>query len=121
MLEECKAHCNHLTIALNRAVSFDPDVNPGKRQPFFTVEERAQVLRSVRYVDEVVFYETEEELTELMRSGGFDVRFLGDDYRGRPITAPDAIPHIHYIDRSHGYSTSGIVERIQARLKGGDT
>lgn len=119
MLEECKAHCDHLTIAINRAVRFDPAVNPGKRQPFFTDEERAQVLRSVRYVDEVLFYASEEELTDLMRSGRFDVRFLGDDYRGRPITASDAIPHIHYIDRSHGYSTSGIVARIEARLKEG--
>lgn len=121
MLEECKTHCDHLTIAVNRAVAFDPKVNPGKRAPFFTAEERAQVLRSVRHVDEVLFYETEEELTHLMRQGNFQVRFLGDDYRDKPITAGDAIPFIHYIDRSHGYSTSGIVERIEARIKSGET
>lgn len=116
MLEECSRHCNHLTIAINRAVAFDEGINPGKRAPFFTPEERMLILHSVRYVDEVLFYETEDELTHIMSTGGFDLRFLGDDYKGRPITAADAIPAIHYIDRSHGYSTSRIVQRIKESL-----
>lgn len=116
MLRECAANCDHLTIAVNRAVNFDEKINPGKRPPYFTAEERAMVLRSARGVDEVIFYESEEELTEIMETGGFHVRFLGDDYRGRPITAPHAIPNIFYIDRSHGYSTSAVLERIRTRI-----
>jgi glycerol-3-phosphate cytidylyltransferase len=116
MLQECSQHCDHLTIAINRALAFDEGINPGKRAPFFSPEERKLVLQSVRHVDEVIYYDGEEALTQLMEQGNFQVRFLGDDYRGRPITAPHAIAHIHYIDRSHGYSTSGIVERITTRL-----
>lgn len=115
MLRDCKMHCDHLTVAINRAEEFSDEINPGKRPPFFTAEERKLVLESVRYVDEILFYSTEEELTELMREGGYDVRFLGDDYHGRPITAGDAIPKIVYIDRSHGYSTSDMVERIRGK------
>ncbi len=117
MLEECRRHCDHLSIAINRGSSFDERINPNKRPPFFSAEERAMVLRSVRFVDEVIFYESEAELTELMSTGGYGVRFLGEDYRGKPITAPEAIPHIHYIDRSHGYSTSAVLERVAARLR----
>ena len=117
MLKECKLHCDHLTIAVNRARMFDDRINPGKRVPFFTAEERRVVLESVRYVGETMLYETEAELTEIMENGAFDVRFLGDDYKGRAITAPQAIPNIHFIDRSHGLSTSVYVERIAERLK----
>lgn len=113
MLEECRRHCDHLTVAVNEARHFDPVVNPQKRGPIFTLEERLMVLRSVRYIDTLLTYGSEEELMRIMESGGFHVRFLGDDYRGRPITAAHAIPHIHYIDRGHGYSTTAMVQRIR--------
>ncbi len=118
MLEACKAHCDHLTIAINRADSFDKTVNPGKRSPFFTPEERMMVIKSIKHVDEVLFYNGEVELTEMMHSGNYNLRFLGDDYKGKPVTAPDAIPNIVYIDRSHGYSTTGILNRILERNRG---
>ncbi len=116
MLEECKEHCDHLTVAINRAENFDYEINPGKRQPIFTPEERALMIASSFLVDEIVFYNTEEELTQMMSEGEFDVRFLGDDYKGKPITAPDAIANIYYTNRDHGYSTTGILERIQTAL-----
>ncbi|MCZ4409296.1 adenylyltransferase/cytidyltransferase family protein [Cryomorphaceae bacterium 1068] len=113
MLHDCKAHCDHLTVALNRSENFDEAINPGKRKPFFTLEERRMVLESIKYVDEIIDYQTEEELTEIMSTGNYHVRFLGDDYEGKPITAGDAIKRIVYIDRSHGYSTSKLVEQIR--------
>jgi len=113
MLRDCKQHCDHLTVALNRSENFDESINPGKRKPFFTLEERKMVLDSIKYVDEIIDYQTEEELTEIMSTGNYDVRFLGDDYEGKPITAGDAIKRIVYIDRSHGYSTSKLVEQIR--------
>lgn len=116
MLRECAAYCDHLTVAINTAENFDDRINPGKRKPVFTAEERKMVISSIGYVDEVVFYGSENELTEIMSSGGFNIRFLGDDYRGKPITAPDAIPKIHYLDRGHGYSTTAILDRIKERL-----
>ena len=113
MLEECKKYCDHLTVALNTAEDFDEKINPGKRKPVFSIAERKMVLASVRFVDEVIEYDSEERLTEIMSNGDFQIRFLGDDYKGRPITAPDAIEKIHYLDRSHGYSTTAIVERLK--------
>lgn len=117
MLRDCKAQCDHLTVAINKAQNIDYSVNPGKRQPVFSPEERKQVIESIKYVDSVIFYNSEDELTEIMESGNFHLRFLGEDYRGKKITAPDAIAEIHYIDRSHGYSTTSIFNRIKARLE----
>lgn len=119
MLKECAENCDHLTVAINTADNFDEKINPGKRKPIFSAEERKMIIASIKYVDEVVFYSSEDELTELMSTGRFDIRFLGDDYRGKPITAGEAIPEIHYLDRSHGYSTTAILNRIKERLNNG--
>jgi len=116
MLKDCKGQCDHLTVAINKAENIDYAVNPGKRAPIFSPDERKLVIESTRYVDAVLFYNSEEELTEIMETGNFDVRFLGDDYKGKKITAPHAITNIYYIDRSHGYSTTSIFERIIKRL-----
>jgi cytidyltransferase-like protein len=114
MLRDCKKHCDHLTVALNRATEFDPKVNPGKRKPIFTLDERRLILTSIRFVDRVIDYDGEEELTSIMSKGNYDVRFLGEDYRGKPITAPQAISKIIYIDRSHGYSTTKLIAAIRS-------
>ncbi|HKL03247.1 MAG TPA: adenylyltransferase/cytidyltransferase family protein [Cryomorphaceae bacterium] len=116
MLRDCKEHCDHLTVALNAADNIDENINPGKRRPVFSLKERILVLQSVKYVDAIIQYSNESELTEMMKSGSYDLRFLGEDYRGKPITAPEAITDVRYIDRSHGYSTTKIFERIANRF-----
>jgi glycerol-3-phosphate cytidylyltransferase len=103
MLAEAKQVCTHLTVALHS----DPSVQrQSKLKPIFSLEERAAILASIRYVDEVCPYDTEGELYELLRDGGFNVRFLGDDYRNGKVTGADLDIPIHWIDRSHGYSTT---------------
>ena len=62
----------------------------------------------MRYVDEVFIYNSEDELTNYLSIEKFDIRFLGDDYKSKPITAIDLIGKILYINRDHGYSTTKI-------------
>lgn len=114
MLEECRAHCDYLVVGVNTATSIDASINPNKIGPIFTLDARVKVLESCRFVDEVITYESEEELLKLLDSGKFHVRFLGDDYRGKPITEGSINIPIHYIDRSHGWSTSKLKELIIA-------
>jgi glycerol-3-phosphate cytidylyltransferase len=103
MFKEAKRVCTHLTVALHS----DPSVQrQSKLKPVFSVEERAAVLTSIRYVDDVAAYDTEEDLYKILRDGGFDVRFLGDDYKSGNITGADLKIPIHWINRSHGYSTT---------------
>lgn len=112
MLQECKAHCDYLLVAVNTAENIDPVINAGKKKPVFTVEERVMILRACRFVDEVVTYSSEEELLQIMKSRKIDVRFLGQDYIGKPITGAELQIPIHYTDRGHGYSTTAIRKRI---------
>lgn len=112
MLKECKDHCDHLIVAVNRAENISADVNPNKKMPVFTIEERKMVVGNSKYVDEIMEYNSEEELYDILKSKKIDIRFLGDDYKGRTITGADVGIPIHYIDRSHGYSTSAVIRKI---------
>lgn len=112
MLQDCKKECDHLTVALNRANQIDVKINPNKQAPIYSIEERQLIMASCRYVDEVLVYNNEEELYELLIKGEYDVRFLGEDYRGKLITGEHLIQGIKYLDRSHGLSTSNYKKMI---------
>jgi glycerol-3-phosphate cytidylyltransferase len=106
MLQECKAHCDYLIVALNRAENISEKINPNKKKPIFSIEERVLIMDSCKYVDEVLTYNSEEELLEILKNKKIDIRFLGDDYKGKPITGADLNIEIYYTNRSHGLSTS---------------
>ncbi len=106
MLQECKQHCDHLIVALNKAENISGEINPGKKKPVFTIDERVMIMKACRYVDEVLIYNSEEELLEILKTKSIDVRFLGADYKDKKITGANLNIKIHYTDRSHGLSTS---------------
>jgi glycerol-3-phosphate cytidylyltransferase len=106
MLQECKEHCDYLIVALNRAENISEKINPNKKKPIFSIEERVLIMDSCKYVDEVLTYNSEEELLEILKNKKIDIRFLGDDYKGKSITGADLNIEIYYTNRSHGLSTS---------------
>jgi glycerol-3-phosphate cytidylyltransferase len=113
MLKECKQHCDRLIVALNKAENISAEINPGKRKPLYTFEERLIIMESCRYVDEVIGYNSEDELYQMLKTKKIDIRFLGDDYIGKLITGNDLGVELHFIDRSHGYSSTAILNRLR--------
>lgn len=112
MLKECSEHCDYLIVALNAAESFSEEISPGKRKPVYSLAERKLIIESCRYVDEVLTYNSEDELYEIMKAKKINIRFLGEDYKGKPITGADLGIEIYYTSRSHGYSTTDVINRI---------
>jgi len=116
MLKECKEHCDYLIVAINKGENISPDINPNKRKPVYTIDERLLLMQSCRYVDEIRVYNSEDELLEIMKINKIDIRFLGDDYIRKPVTGNDLNIKLHFINRSHGYSTSNILNKIRGRF-----
>lgn len=117
MLKECRENCDFLIVALNKSDNFSNEINPGKSKPIFSIEERIEIVKSCRFVDEVVVYNSEEELYELLKTKNITIRFLGDDYRNRKITGEDLNIPLYYINREHGFSTSKILNKIIQKYK----
>lgn len=111
MLKECKEHCDYLIVALNKA----ENLPKGKNIPIFSIDQRVLLMQQCKLVDEVVVYNSEEELEALLKKLKPDVRFLGDDYKDKPITGKEYSKEIYYTDRSHGLSTSGFIKQITER------
>ena len=101
--KECKENCDHFTILLHS----DPTIErPEKLKPILSLEERMEVLYSIKYIDEIQVYNYEKELIEIIKNGDFTIRFLGDDYIDRDFTGSHLNIPIHYISRDHGWSTT---------------
>ena len=113
MFKECKENCDEFIILLHT----DPTVErPEKLKPILSVEERDEMLMSIKYIDNVFTYTTEKELVELLTLLSPSVRFLGDDYKGKNFTGSHLNIPIHYLDRSHGWSTTKFKKLIAESL-----
>jgi len=109
MFKECKEYCETFLILLHT----DPTIErPEKLKPILSVDERKEMLNSIKYIDGVFTYTYESELVDLLQKVDPDIRFLGDDYKGRTYTGFELNIPIHYLDRSHGWSTTKFKEEI---------
>lgn len=111
MLMEARAECDRLVVALQS----DPTIDrPEKNKPVQGLYERYVQVDSCKFVDNVVAYDTEADLYNLLASFDWSVRFLGDDYVGRAdFTGSDLNIPIHYCSRKHDYSSSNLRDRIK--------
>lgn len=114
MFKDAKNACDHLVIALQTDSSVE---RPEKLSPVLTVEERAEVLMSIRYIDEILVYTTEEQLFNLIKDRSPDVRIIGTDYAGREFTGKELTQEIYYHERNHEWSTTRFKKEIAQSLK----
>lgn len=110
MLKEAREHCDYLIVGLH----MDPSVDRNwKNKPVQTVVERETVLRACRYVDQIVMYQTERDLENILKVMRWDVRFVGEDYKHFPITAEWTREKCYYCARQHDYSTTELRRRVK--------
>jgi len=112
MLIDCKKECEYLIVGLHES----PEKN-NKLKPILDISDRFNILSSIKYVDEIHKYQTEDDLLNLLENINIDVRFLGDDYIGKDFTGSDLKIQIHYLDRSHKWSTTKLKEKIRNQIK----
>jgi glycerol-3-phosphate cytidylyltransferase len=113
MFKECKENCDEFIILLHT----DPSIERShKLKPILSVEERDEMLMSIKYIDNVFTYTYEKELIELLKIIDPDIRFLGDDYRDKPYTGFDLDIPIHYLNRDHGWSTTKFKKLIASSI-----
>ena len=110
MFEDCRMHCNHLTIALHANPSIE---RKHKLKPVHSVSERIEILTAFRCIDDVVVYQEESQFHDYLNSGDYDVRFLGTDYMNGSYTGKDIDINIVWLDReSHEYSSTRLKNLI---------
>ena len=114
MLAEAKNHCDYLIAALQTDPTLDrPDT---KNRPIQSIVERQIQLSTNRNVDEVVVYQTEKDLEDLLLILPIDVRILGVEYADKEFTGKsicrDRGIDIVYNKRDHSFSSSSLRKRV---------
>lgn len=107
--EKAKEHCDYFMVFLQRDPS---ETRFTKYKPVIPLYERYKTLMAIKYIDEVVTYQTEEDLIKLMEFYKPDVRILGDDYIGKRFTGDHLPIEVIYTTRSHDWSTTKIKDLI---------
>lgn len=114
MLKMEKQLCDYLIVALQ----VDPTIDrPGiKNKPVQSIYERYVQLQACKYVDEILLYETEFDLLQLLMTQKIDIRFLSDEYLNRDFTGKqyciDNGIELHYHKRQHIYSSTELRTRV---------
>jgi glycerol-3-phosphate cytidylyltransferase len=114
MLSEAKNHCDYLIAGLQTDPTIDrPDT---KNHPIQSIVERQIQLSACRYVDEVVVYQTEQDLRDLLLILPVDVRILGIEYADKDFSGAeecyDRGIEIVFNGRDHSFSSSSLRKRV---------
>jgi glycerol-3-phosphate cytidylyltransferase len=113
MLSEAKNHCDYLIAGLQNNASWD---RPQKNAPIQSIVERQIALSANRFVDEIVVYNTEKDLEDILLTLPIDVRILGVEYMqqeftGRAICERRNIELV-FNGRDHSFSSTNLRERV---------
>ena len=112
MLKEAKSRCDYLIVGLQ----VDPSVREGKNRPVQSLFERYVQLSACKYVDEIVVYETEKDLVDIILSYPINVRIIGEEYRSLDFTGRNECAkrgiEIYYNKREHTFSTTELRQRV---------
>ena len=113
MLSEARNHCDYLIAGLQNNATWD---RPEKNAPIQSIVERQIQLAATRYVDEIVVYNTENDLEDILLTLPIDVRILGIEYRDREFTVKDICTtrgiELIYNKRDHSFSSSSLRKRV---------
>lgn len=113
MLEEARGQCDYLIVGLQT----DPTIDrKQKNNPVQTIVERYIQLSAVKFIDEIVVYQTEADLIDLLSALPIDVRIVGEEYIDKDFTGLDICESrgigIHYNKRQHRFSTTDLRKRV---------
>jgi len=114
MLAEARNHCDYLIAALQTDPTIDrPNT---KNKPVQSIVERQIQLAATRYVDEIVVYQTEKDLEDILLTLPINVRILGVEYLGKEFTGKEICQQrnieLIYNSRDHSFSSSSLRKRV---------
>jgi glycerol-3-phosphate cytidylyltransferase len=115
MLREAKDHVDYLIVGLQTDPTIDrPDE---KNKPVQSLVERYAQLAATKYVDEIIPYQTEQDLTDILEMYHIDIRILGEEYREKDFTGKEVCRkreiELYFNKRDHRFSTSDLRKRVE--------
>ena len=113
LFEFIKSQCDRLVVAIDS----DDRVraNKGLNRPYNSLENRALMLTSLRHIDEVKTFSTDEELTSIVRDLAPDIMVVGNDYERKRVIGSEHAKRLIFFRKINGHSTTKILESTLGR------
>tara|TARA_R110002074_G_scaffold91268_3_gene199660 strand:- start:427 stop:876 length:450 start_codon:yes stop_codon:yes gene_type:complete len=113
MLEEAKRHCDYLIVGLQNDPTED---RPEKNKPIQSIVERQIQLSAIKYVDEIVVYNTEADLEDLLLTLPINIKVMGEEYKNKDFTGKQICKNrgikVIYNGRDHSFSSTSLRKRV---------
>lgn len=113
MLREAKEQCDYLIVGLQTDPTIDREE---KNKPVQTLVERYVQISAVKYVDEIICYETEQDVVDILSMYDIDIKIMGEEYREKDFTGRDICKsrgiELYFNKRNHRFSSSGLRKRV---------
>lgn len=119
MFKDCKKKCDYLVVGLHTNPNLD---RKSKNVPIQSAEERRIILEGIKYIDEIILYDTEKDLFNLLMdlSQKYNssripkklIRIIGSDWENKSFTGSELPIEVYYHRRDHSYSSSELRKRI---------
>lgn len=113
LFKEAKKYCNKLLVGLHH----NPTIERKIKLPVInSLNDRKVILKSIKYIDNIITYKSELDLYNILLNKNIHVRFLGNDYKGKKFTGSNLNIPIVWIDRSHNFSATKIKKKIHKSI-----
>jgi glycerol-3-phosphate cytidylyltransferase len=110
MFEEAKTVCEHLIVCIQTDPSIDRE---NKNSPVQSIVERQIQVSGCRYVDEVLIYDFEKDVLDILNTKEWDIRIIGEEYKDQYFTGKElSQDKCHYSKREHNFSSSELRQRV---------
>ena len=114
MLREAKSVCDYLICGLQVDPSCD---RIEKNKPVQTLVERYVQLNGVKYVDEIIPYQSESDVIDILEMYPINIKIMGSEYRDKNFTGKDVCERkgieLYFNSRTHRFSSSDLRKRVK--------
>ena len=104
----CKSQGDYLVVGIDTDKRVKQ--NKGPDRPFNKEEDRSFFLESIKYIDKVVMFSSDEELEQRLVENGVDIMIVGSDWQGKRVVGEEKVNKVLFFDRIGTSSTTNILE-----------
>jgi len=83
----------------------------GDKRPINTMVDRIRMLESIKYVDQVVVFGTDEELSNLIEIFNIETMVVGTEYKDKEVIGSENATNVEFFDKVEEHSTTNILKR----------
>jgi glycerol-3-phosphate cytidylyltransferase len=114
MLREAKSQCDYLICGIQSDPTIDRPKE--KNKPVQTLVERYVQLSALTYVNEIIPYQTEQDVEDILEMFDINVKIMGEEYRDQDFTGRDICKRkgieLYFNSRTHRFSSTDLRKRV---------